>query len=70
MISDPLEAIFQIELVPSGIWIGQSAPLVGAAKLKATDLFTGLELVSGDLAVTTAVPDDVTVGQSGGKVIP
>ncbi len=70
VISDPLEAIFQIELVPSGIWIGQSAPLVGAAKLKATDLFTGLELVSGDLAVTTAVPDDVTVGQSGGKVIP
>ena len=70
VISDPLEAVFQIELVPTNMWVGQFQPLIGTSKLVAVDLFTGLNLVSGDIAITTAIPDDKTVGQAGGRIVP
>ncbi|MBI2035900.1 MAG: hypothetical protein HYT12_04475 [Candidatus Liptonbacteria bacterium] len=44
VISEPLEAIFQIEALPTVNMIGQSMPLVGGVELKATDLFTNATL--------------------------
>lgn len=70
VLSDPIEVIFQLQAVPQSSSIGQFQPLMSAVTLKAVDDFTGLELLSGDIALTTALPDDVTVGQGGGRVLP
>lgn len=59
VVGDPLEAIFQVEAVPSRanvFW-----PLIQETAIVASDAFTGLDLVSKDAPVTTALPDDPTV---------
>lgn len=70
VISDPVEAIFQIRATPSASQVGQYQPLLGETMLTASDDFTGLTLTSRDTALTTALPDDHTVGGDAGKVIP
>ncbi|OGY63072.1 MAG: hypothetical protein A2745_01455 [Candidatus Harrisonbacteria bacterium RIFCSPHIGHO2_01_FULL_44_13] len=68
VIGDPLEAIFQIEAMPSANLAGTYMPLIKNSSITATDDFTGLKLSGSDLAATTALPDDPTVGPQGGIV--
>ncbi len=70
VIGSPVEAVFQIEATPTSENIGTYMPLVGPLTLTALDAFSGIELTASDAAVTTALPDDVTVGQQGGVVQP
>ncbi|MFH1161769.1 MAG: hypothetical protein V1696_00605 [Candidatus Jorgensenbacteria bacterium] len=70
VISNPIEAVFQVRATPDATKVGQNQPLIGETTLKATDDFTGLELTSRDAGLTTALPDDHTVGQDAGRVIP
>ena len=65
VIGKPLEAIFQIQAMPSGSNVGQYMTLLGETKSTAVDEFTGVELLSLATAVTTALPDDTSVGTSG-----
>ncbi|MDP1706412.1 MAG: hypothetical protein Q8L36_01155 [bacterium] len=69
LIGEAAEAIFQIEAVPNLTQFGQYQPLIGETSLKAVDEFTGLPLEFSDSALTTALPDDLTVGQIGGRVV-
>lgn len=67
---DPLEAIFQIRATPNMAELGQYQPLLGETKLQATDDFTALDLINSDLPLSTLLPDDKTIGQGGGRVLP
>ncbi len=64
------EAIFQIEAVPSSDMVGKYMPLVGPTVIKVVDDFTGLESTSVSAPISTALPDDATVGVQGGVVQP
>ena len=68
IIGEPVEAIFQIEAIPSAS--GNYWPLIGETVLKGKDDFTGLEISSKDFPVTTLLPDDSTVGSQQGIVKP
>jgi hypothetical protein len=70
IISDPVEAVFQVRATPDVTQVGGFQPLIGETSLKATDDFTGQTLDSSDAGISTALPDDRTVGQDGGKVMP
>ncbi|MFH1193264.1 MAG: hypothetical protein V1656_03030 [Candidatus Jorgensenbacteria bacterium] len=70
IISAPVEAVFQVRATPEATGVGQYQPLMGETTLKATDDFTGLELTSRDAGLTTALPDDHTVGEGMGRVVP
>ena len=61
----PPEAVFQIESVPAPEQAGQFLPLVGETQIIADDEFTGLRLTGVAPPLTSALPDDPTVGQSG-----
>jgi hypothetical protein len=66
VINKPIEAIFQVEATPSLADVGSYLTLIQPTSLKATDLFTGLDLGSSDEEVTTNLPDDPSVaGQFG-----
>ncbi len=65
VIGKPLEGIFQIQAIPSNSNLGQYMPLLGETKITAVDDFTGLELFGVDLEITTALPDDSSVGSNG-----
>jgi hypothetical protein len=69
ILSDPVEAVFQVAATPPADFIGQYEPLLGPTSLSASDSFTGLTLQSQDAPVTTALPSDPTVGQSQGMVV-
>ncbi len=66
----PLAAVFQIEGTPAQSDLGNFQNLISATILLATDDFTGLKLTGSDVALNTSLPDDVTVGESGGRVFP
>lgn len=66
VVSSPVEAIFQIEAVPSSS--GSYWPLVQETEVRATDAFTGLILRDTDFPLSTALPDDLTVNSSQGIV--
>lgn len=66
----PVEAVFQIEAVPSADYIGKYFPLLGETTIKAIDNFTNEEILKTASALTTALPDDSTVGAQGGVVQP
>jgi hypothetical protein len=70
VIGDPTEAVFQVRAVPTFEQVGRAEPLMTETKLAATDEFTGGVLEFADPALTTALPDDPTVGQSAGIVVP
>ena len=63
------EAIFQLSLTPGIGLVGQFAPLLGITSVSAKDKFTGVSLLGTDSPLTTALPDDTTVGLNQGKVI-
>ena len=70
VLDDPTEAIFQIEATPSATDIGKFQQLTNETILRAIDEFTGLELFSSDVALNTSLPDDITIGQNGGRIVP
>lgn len=66
VVGNPLEAVFQVEAVPSRtnvFW-----PLIQETTLVASDDFTGLDLSATDALITTALPDDPTVVSQQGIV--
>jgi len=68
VISAPLEAIFQIEAIPSQA--GNDWLLLQTTTVTATDEFTGETLKDSDFNLTTALPDDKTVTPQQGIVLP
>jgi hypothetical protein len=69
-VDDPVEVIFQIEATPSGSQIANYMPLLGETVMRATDSFSSVQKELRSYQITTALPDDVTVGQQGGVVQP
>jgi len=69
VISKPLEAIFQVEAIPSSANLGFYMPLIQATTLRAIDEFTESELSAQDVPENTRLPDDPTVTPSQGIVI-
>jgi len=69
VIGEPVKAIFQIQAIPNVTQINQYQPLLSETRIRAVDSFTGLQLENFDTALTTSLPDDVTVGQAGGRVV-
>ena len=63
------EVIFQVSLTPGIGLIGQFAPLLGITSVSARDTFTDVSLLGTDSALTSALPDDSTVGSNQGKVV-
>ncbi|OGY66471.1 MAG: hypothetical protein A3I89_00460 [Candidatus Harrisonbacteria bacterium RIFCSPLOWO2_02_FULL_41_11] len=70
VVGGPVEAVFQVEAVPPKKYIGNYMPLIGGTTVAATDEFSGSSAVFSNLPITTALPDDLTVGQQGGVVQP
>ena len=69
-VDDPAEAIFQIEATPASSQVANYMPLLGEAVVKATDAFTSNAIEIKLDQITTALPDDASVGQQGGVVQP
>ncbi len=69
-VDDPAEAIFQIEATPSSSQVANYMLLIGEIILKAVDAFTFNQTELKLEPITTALPDDATVGQQGGVVQP
>lgn len=68
--SAPLEAIFQVRVMPSSSHEGSFMNLLSETTLEASDLWTGVTLTSRDGAQTTRLEDDPTVAGSEGRVVP
>ncbi|MEK7114802.1 MAG: hypothetical protein AAB847_00345 [Patescibacteria group bacterium] len=64
-LGDPIEAVFQVTLTPTLAMVGKYAPLIGVTQVTATDEFTDQILNSSSPEITTALPDDNTVGAQG-----
>ncbi|TSA44550.1 hypothetical protein D4R51_03555 [bacterium] len=58
ILSDPAEAIFQIEATPDATMVGMPEPLIKATYLEATDNFTGFTIQSQAIPVDTTMLDD------------
>ncbi len=69
-VDDPAGAVFQIEATPSSSQIANYMPLIGEATVKATDAFTNNSIELKVDQITTALPNDITIGQQGGVVQP
>lgn len=69
-VDDPVEVVFQIEATPSSSQIAGYMPLLGETVVKATDAFSSAPVELKLEQITTALPDDITVGQQGGVVQP
>ncbi len=68
VLTDPLEAAFQIEATPGTGQIGQYETILGKTRLSATDSFTGAALQAVADPLTTALPFDDTVSSAQGIV--
>jgi hypothetical protein len=68
VISEPVEAIFQIETIPSINMINTNAPLLKETTITAVDEFTGVLLQDKDSSINTRLPDDPTISE--GRVLP
>lgn len=62
IVSQPAEAIFQIEVTPAITDLNSSIIFLGQTKIKAYDSFTGLELAAEDMPLSTDLQDDKTLG--------
>jgi len=58
VLSDPAEAVFQVEATPDISMVGKPESLIGTTYLKGTDNFTGQELTSQFIPLNTAMLDD------------
>lgn len=70
IVGSPVEAVFQIEAVPQEGSAGNYLAIIGPTAVRALDSFSGQEVLNNDVGITTALPDDPTVGQQGGVVQP
>ena len=70
VLSEPVEAIFQIETRPSINMINREAPLMQETTIEAKDDFTGVTLTDKTRRVSSRLPDDPTVTGIEGAVIP
>lgn len=61
VISEPAEAIFQVELTPAVNQIGKQLDILGKTDIRGQDDFTGMTLVDIDTELRTDLPDDNTV---------
>jgi len=68
VISDPIEAIFQVEVVPSLTNVSNYVLIVRDTEISAVDNFTSLELFNKHKAVDSSLTDDPTVNITDGKV--
>lgn len=59
------EVIFQIEGTPTPDMAGKPMPLIGPTTVSASDNFTNLMISGSAPEITTALPDDRTVGTAG-----
>lgn len=64
--SESPEAIFQVRATPMNV--GDYMPILGQTIVTATDTFTGLQINSGDEAITSRLPDDSSIKEDEGKV--
>ncbi len=69
VVNDPLEAVFQIEAIPSQNHLGQYQPLITRTLIRAFDEFAGLTLENFDVGVNSSLPDDQTINKEEGRVI-
>lgn len=70
VVSAPAEAIFQIEVTPGVNLVGKSVSLLSETRLEAQDVFTGMPLTAADGVLTSDLPDDKTLPESGKGVQP
>jgi len=70
VVDQPLEAIFQIEAIPSINQAGKYMTLLGQAFVRAYDDWTGLGIADLSPPISTALPYDTTVASQGGVVQP
>lgn len=68
VISDPVEATFQIAATPSVANVNQYMPLMSQTELHARDSFTGIDLVSVAAPLITYLPFDTTLTPQQGIV--
>lgn len=68
--SVPVEAVFQIVATPSISMAGNFQALLSETVLEALDSFTGTEVLIRDTGLSTRLPDDSTVGENQGRVVP
>lgn len=64
VISEPYEAIFQVEVAPTAGQVGQILDLLGATDFVARDDFADVTITASDVKVDTNLPDDTTVVNS------
>ncbi|RJQ26613.1 hypothetical protein C4565_06495 [Candidatus Parcubacteria bacterium] len=69
VVSDIIQATFQVRATPSQDQAKQFMPIMKETIARGTDEFTEIELVSRDVALSTSLPDDPTVGAGGGRVV-
>ncbi|MFA5780636.1 MAG: hypothetical protein WC947_10960 [Elusimicrobiota bacterium] len=69
ILSDPIEAIFKVEVTPNITEVGQYVDILGKTTFTATDDFTGVDTVSYDNPLTTNLTDDKTVQSENGRVV-
>ena len=68
VLSDPVEAVFQVELIPSVGQVGKSPMLIQESSIVATDSFTGVSLSDTGKEVDISLPADSTISGSEGRV--
>ncbi len=64
VISDPVEAVFQVELTPAANQLNRYVPFLGDTAVKWTDNFIGAQFTGSYQALTTALQDDTTISAS------
>lgn len=65
IVGGPIESVFQIEATPSADQVGTFMPLINATTIRGSDSFTGQDIVSSDVGITTALQDDSTITVQG-----
>lgn len=68
VISQPIEAVFQIELSPQSEFEGSYHPLLLETQLEAVDTFTGKTITYSSGVLNTSLSDDLTTDPSDGVV--
>ena len=68
IISEPIEAIFQIQATPNVTQVKHFQPLLGQTKIEVQDNYTGVTLENAALPVNTQLPYDLTVKPEEGAV--
>jgi len=70
LLGQPIEAIFQIEAIPTAGDVGKYMTLIRDTFVSGTDSWIEKDLLNNDISVNTALPDDPTIGGQGGVVQP